>query len=64
MAPHPACARLGCARLATRARWPRLVGLYMQGKLPLDAINEGFSAMQSGHVARSVIVFPGFGGLQ
>jgi len=36
----------------------------MQGKLPLDAINEGFSAMQSGHVARSVIVFPGVGGLQ
>lgn len=53
---------------------PRLVELYMQGKLlldelisrrlPLDAINEGFSAMQSGHVARSVIVFPGVGGLQ
>ncbi len=52
---------------------PRLVELYMQGKLkldelisqrlPLDAINDGFAAMKLGHVARSVIVFPGVGGL-
>jgi len=52
---------------------PRLVELYMQGKLLLDDlisqrisledINEGFIAMQSGSVARSVITFPGVGGL-
>jgi S-(hydroxymethyl)glutathione dehydrogenase/alcohol dehydrogenase len=52
---------------------PRLVELYMQGKLLLDElvsqrikleeINEGFIAMQSGSVARSVITFPGVGGL-
>jgi len=52
---------------------PRLVELYMQGKLKLDElisqrialddINAGFEAMKAGHVARSVIVFPGVGGL-
>ncbi|AOZ08858.1 Zn-dependent alcohol dehydrogenase [Cupriavidus malaysiensis] len=52
---------------------PRLVELYMQGKLlldelisqriPLDEINEGFIAMQSGSVARCVVTFPGVGGL-
>jgi S-(hydroxymethyl)glutathione dehydrogenase/alcohol dehydrogenase len=52
---------------------PRLVELYMQGKLKLDElisqrisldqINEGFDAMKAGHVARSVITFPGVGGL-
>jgi len=52
---------------------PRLVELYMQGKLLLDElisqrialedINEGFIAMQSGSVARSVITFPGVGGM-
>jgi len=52
---------------------PRLVELYMQGRLlldelisqrlPLEQINEGFIAMQSGGVARSVITFPGVGGL-
>ena len=52
---------------------PRLVELYMQGKLKLDElisqrialedINKGFADMKTGHVARSVIVFPGVGGL-
>ncbi|ARU04265.1 alcohol dehydrogenase [Comamonas serinivorans] len=52
---------------------PRLVELYLQGKLkldelisqriPLEAINEGFDAMKAGTVARSVVVFPGVGGL-
>lgn len=46
---------------------PRLVELYMQGRLkldelisrrlPLEDINEGFAAMQRGEVARSVVVF-------
>ena len=46
---------------------PRLVELYMQGRLnlddlvsrriPLEEINEGFDAMTRGEVARSVIVF-------
>ena len=47
---------------------PRPVELYMQGKLlldelisqriPLDEINEGFIAMQSGSAARCVVTFP------
>jgi S-(hydroxymethyl)glutathione dehydrogenase/alcohol dehydrogenase len=46
---------------------PRLVDLYLQGRLDLDnlisarialeQVNEGFAAMQGGEVARSVIVF-------
>jgi len=56
---------LGSARI--REDIPKLVELYMQGRLnlddlvsqriPLDAINEGFAAMTGGEVARSVIVF-------
>jgi S-(hydroxymethyl)glutathione dehydrogenase/alcohol dehydrogenase len=48
---------------------PRLVELYLQGRLNLDdlvsrrirleEINEGFAAMQRGEVARSVVVFDG-----
>lgn len=63
---------MGSNRLAVDV--PRLVELYMQGRLllddlisqrlPLEAVNEGFAAMRSGHVARSVIVFPGVGGLE
>jgi S-(hydroxymethyl)glutathione dehydrogenase/alcohol dehydrogenase len=46
---------------------PRLVDFYMRGlldldsiiaeRIPLEAINEGFEKMKSGHAARSVIVF-------
>jgi S-(hydroxymethyl)glutathione dehydrogenase/alcohol dehydrogenase len=60
---------LGSARI--REDIPRLVELYMQGRLNLDDlvsrriqledINEGFAAMQRGEVARSVIVFDGVG---
>lgn len=56
---------LGSARI--RDDIPRLVELYMQGRLNLDDlvsrrirledINEGFEAMKKGEVARSVIVF-------
>jgi S-(hydroxymethyl)glutathione dehydrogenase/alcohol dehydrogenase len=56
---------LGSARI--REDIPRLVELYMQGRLNLDdlvsrrirleEINEGFAAMTRGEVARSVIVF-------
>ena len=56
---------LGSARI--REDIPKLVDLYMQGRLnlsdlvsqriPLDRINEGFAAMVHGEVARSVIVF-------
>lgn len=56
---------LGSARI--REDIPRLVELYMQGRLNLDDlvsrrirledINDGFSAMTRGEVARSVIVF-------
>lgn len=56
---------LGSARI--RDDIPRLVELYMQGRLNLDdlvsrrirldEINAGFEAMKSGEVARSVIVF-------
>jgi S-(hydroxymethyl)glutathione dehydrogenase/alcohol dehydrogenase len=60
---------LGSARI--REDIPRLVELYLQGRLNLDDlvsrrirlddINEGFAAMQRGEVARSVIVFEGVG---
>ena len=56
---------LGSARI--REDIPRLVELYMQGRLNLDDlvsrrirledINEGFEALKRGEVARSVIVF-------
>jgi len=56
---------LGSSRI--REDIPRLVELYMQGRLNLDDlvsrriglddINEGFEAMKRGEVARSVIVF-------
>jgi S-(hydroxymethyl)glutathione dehydrogenase/alcohol dehydrogenase len=58
---------LGSGRI--REDIPRLVELYMQGRLNLDDlvsrrirlddINEGFEAMKRGEVARSVIVFDG-----
>jgi S-(hydroxymethyl)glutathione dehydrogenase/alcohol dehydrogenase len=61
---------LGSARI--RDDIPRLVELYLQGRLNLDDlvsrrirledINEGFAAMIRGEVARSVIVFDGVGG--
>lgn len=59
----------GCALGSARIRddIPRLVELFMQGRLNLDdlvsrrisleSINEGFAAMSRGEVARSVIVF-------
>ncbi len=60
---------LGSARI--REDIPRLVELYLQGRLNLDDlvsrrikledINEGFVAMGRGEVARSVIVFDGVG---
>jgi S-(hydroxymethyl)glutathione dehydrogenase/alcohol dehydrogenase len=60
---------LGSARI--RDDIPRLVELYLQGRLNLDDlvsqrirledINEGFAAMTRGEVARSVIVFDGVG---
>lgn len=53
---------------------PRLVDLYMQGRLPLDAlisqrlplerINDGLADLRSGKLARSVVVFPGVGNIQ
>ncbi|MFO1327171.1 MAG: Zn-dependent alcohol dehydrogenase [Rubrivivax sp.] len=58
---------LGGARI--REDIPRLVELYLQGRLNLrdlvsqrirlDQINEGFAAMKQGLVARSVVVFDG-----
>jgi S-(hydroxymethyl)glutathione dehydrogenase/alcohol dehydrogenase len=54
---------------STRPRhdMPRLLDLYMAGKLkldelvsrtyPLEGINEAFTAMKNGEVARSVMVF-------
>jgi S-(hydroxymethyl)glutathione dehydrogenase/alcohol dehydrogenase len=61
---------LGSARI--RDDIPRLVELYLQGRLnlddlvsrriQLDDINEGFAAMTRGEVARSVVVFDGVGG--
>jgi S-(hydroxymethyl)glutathione dehydrogenase/alcohol dehydrogenase len=57
--------RMGSNRF--RVDMPRLVDLYLQGRLDLDnlisarialeQVNEGFAAMQGGEVARSVIVF-------
>ncbi len=50
-----------------RVDMPRLVDLYLQGRLDLDnlisarialdQVNEGFKAMQGGEVARSVVIF-------
>ncbi|MEA3077164.1 MAG: S-(hydroxymethyl)glutathione dehydrogenase / alcohol dehydrogenase [Actinomycetota bacterium] len=50
-----------------RVDMPRYVDLYMQGRLkldelvsariPLEKINDGFAAMKTGEVARSVVVF-------
>ena len=60
---------LGCIYGSTRPRFdvPRIIDLYMAGKLkldelvsrtyPLEEINEAFAAMKNGEVARSVIVF-------
>ena len=57
--------RMGSNRF--RVDMPRLVDLYLQGRLDLDnlisaritldEVNDGFAAMQTGEVARSVIVF-------
>ena len=59
----------GCAMGSNRFRvdMPRYVDLYMQGRLKLDElvsaridlddINDGFAAMKTGNIARSVIVF-------
>jgi S-(hydroxymethyl)glutathione dehydrogenase/alcohol dehydrogenase len=58
---------LGSSRI--REDIPKLVELYMHGRLnldelvsrriPLEQINEGFAAMKRGEVARSVVVFDG-----
>ncbi len=59
----------GCCYGSTRPRYdmPRLIDLYMAGKLkldelvsrtyPLEGINDAFAAMKNGEVARSVLVF-------
>ncbi len=57
--------RMGSNRF--RVDMPRLVDLYLQGRLDLDnlisaritldQVSEGFAAMRSGEVARSVIIF-------
>jgi S-(hydroxymethyl)glutathione dehydrogenase / alcohol dehydrogenase len=57
--------RMGSNRF--RVDMPRLVDLYLQGRLKLDElvssritmaeVNEGFAAMKGGEVARSVLVF-------
>jgi S-(hydroxymethyl)glutathione dehydrogenase/alcohol dehydrogenase len=59
----------GCFYGSTRPRYdmPRLIDLYMAGKLkldelvsrtyPLEGINDAFVAMKNGEVARSVLVF-------
>jgi len=59
----------GCSYGSTRPRYdmPRLLDLYMAGKLkldelvsrtyPLEGINDAFAAMKNGEVARSVMVF-------
>jgi S-(hydroxymethyl)glutathione dehydrogenase/alcohol dehydrogenase len=59
----------GCTYGSTRPRFdmPRIIDLYMSGKLkldelvsrtyPLSGINEAFTAMKNGEVARSVLVF-------
>lgn len=51
-----------------RLDFPQLANLYMDGrllldemmtmKLPLDAINDGFAALEQGDVARALVVFP------
>ena len=58
---------IGCMYGSTRFRehMPKLIDLYRQGKLdlsglvtkrfPLDQVNEAFTAMQNGEVARSVL---------
>ena len=60
---------LGCIYGSTRPRYdmPRLLDLYVAGKLkldelvsrtyPLEGINDAFAAMKAGEVARGVIVF-------
>jgi S-(hydroxymethyl)glutathione dehydrogenase/alcohol dehydrogenase len=50
-----------------RVDMPRYIELYMQGRLkldelvsariPLEKINDGFSVMKTGEVARTVIIF-------
>jgi S-(hydroxymethyl)glutathione dehydrogenase/alcohol dehydrogenase len=59
----------GCVYGSTRPRYdmPRLLGLYMAGKLkldelvsrtyPLEGINDAIAALKNGEVARSVVVF-------
>jgi S-(hydroxymethyl)glutathione dehydrogenase/alcohol dehydrogenase len=59
----------GCVYGSTRPRYdmPRILDLYMAGKLkldelvsrtyPLEGINDAFTALKNGEVARSVIVF-------
>jgi S-(hydroxymethyl)glutathione dehydrogenase / alcohol dehydrogenase len=57
--------RMGSNRF--RVDMPRLVDLYLQGRLKLDElvsarigiadVNEGFAAMKGGEVARSVVIF-------
>ena len=59
----------GCVYGSTRPRYdmPLLIDLYMAGKLkldelvsrtyPLEGINDAFTALKNGEVARSVIVF-------
>ena len=59
----------GCVYGSTRPRYdmPRILDLYMAGKLkldelvsrtyPLEGINDAFKAMKNGEVARSVIVY-------
>lgn len=59
----------GCTYGSARPRYdmPRIIDLYMAGKLkldelvsrtyPLEGINDAFAAMKNGEVARSVIVF-------
>jgi S-(hydroxymethyl)glutathione dehydrogenase/alcohol dehydrogenase len=59
----------GCGYGSARPRYdmPRLIDLYMAGKLkldelvsrtyPLEGINDAFEAMKNGEVARSVMVF-------
>jgi len=59
----------GCLYGSTRPRYdmPRILDLYMAGKLkldelvsrtyPLEGINDAFMAMKNGEVARSVVVF-------
>jgi S-(hydroxymethyl)glutathione dehydrogenase/alcohol dehydrogenase len=60
----------GCSvgSLRPRVDIPRYVQMSLRGqveldslvseRIPLEAINEGFAAMERGEVARSVVVFP------